>query len=229
MSMFRRRLISNVRKSELPSGYKKVDYLQSTGTQYFNLGITPKKDFGSYQRTSKANAEVNEVLFGCRESSGQTRFMGMSAYRGDLSCGYMTYYYFNKNNYDMGESNEETNIPYIANTVFEGWVNYKNDRLVRAKSENGDFDFTALNKIGSSVYPDLITFSKPIYVFGYMNYTNEVMPCSCRIYDLEITDNEEVVSKLIPCLDNDGVPCMYDVVRKITFYNEGTGQFLYGV
>lgn len=228
MSIFRRRLMTNIKKSDLPSGYKKVKYLQSTGTQYFNLGITPKKNFGSYQKCSKTDAEANEVLFGCRNDSGQTRFMGFSAYRGDLSLGYMVYLYFNKNTYDTGTTNEATNIPYINNTVFEGWVNYKNDRLVKAKSENGDFDFTALNKIGSSAYPDLTTFTKPIYVFGYMNYTNVVTPCSCRIYDLEITDNEEVVSKLIPCLDNNNKPCMYDVVRKITFYNEGTGEFLYG-
>ena len=228
MSMFRRRLISNINKSDLPSGYKKIKYLQGTGTQYFNLGIKPKKNFGSYQKCSKADSLANEVLFGCRESSGQTRFMGMSAYRGDLSCGYMTYYYFNKNTFKSSLSDEATNIPYIANTVFEGWVNYKNDRKVRAKAENGDFDFVGADEIGSASYPDLITFSKPIYVFGYMNYTNAISPCSCKIYDLEITDGEEIVSKLIPCLDNNKVPCMYDVIRKITFYNEGTGQFLYG-
>lgn len=32
--------------------------------------------------------------------------------------------------------------------------------------------------------------------------------------------------KLIPCLDADGNPCMYDLVSQKPFYNQGTGKFL---
>lgn len=34
---------------------------------------------------------------------------------------------------------------------------------------------------------------------------------------------------LVPALDNNGRPCMYDTVSKQTFYNQGTGEFLYAV
>lgn len=34
--------------------------------------------------------------------------------------------------------------------------------------------------------------------------------------------------KLVPCLDIEGVPCMYDLVSQKPFYNAGTGSFTWG-
>ena len=33
---------------------------------------------------------------------------------------------------------------------------------------------------------------------------------------------------LVPCLDSDGVPCLYDLVGGTTLYNQGTGSFTWG-
>ena len=32
---------------------------------------------------------------------------------------------------------------------------------------------------------------------------------------------------MIPCLDETGAPCLYDLISHKTFYNQGTGDFLY--
>ena len=45
-----------------------------------------------------------------------------------------------------------------------------------------------------------------------------------KIYSFTVGD----MLNLIPCLDSDNKPCMYDTVSKKTFYNNGTGEFLYG-
>ena len=45
----------------------------------------------------------------------------------------------------------------------------------------------------------------------------------CRIYD-----NGTLVRSYIPCLDPLGVPCMYDLVGKKPYYNQGTGDFTVG-
>lgn len=34
--------------------------------------------------------------------------------------------------------------------------------------------------------------------------------------------------KLVPCLDTEGVPCMFDLVSQKPFYNAGTGSFTWG-
>ena len=49
-----------------------------------------------------------------------------------------------------------------------------------------------------------------------------------RIKYGKIYAENNLVCDLIPCLDTNGTPCMYDTVSKQTFYNQGTGEFLYG-
>ena len=48
-----------------------------------------------------------------------------------------------------------------------------------------------------------------------------------RIKRFYITRNGTYTLNLIPALDRNGTPCMYDTVSKKTFYNERTGEFLY--
>ena len=50
-----------------------------------------------------------------------------------------------------------------------------------------------------------------------------------KIYYLKFYDSSDLlISNYVPCLDSDNKPCMYDTVSKKTFYNSGTGEFLYG-
>lgn len=46
MSDFRRRLMRKKIESELPSGYKKLNYLESTGTQYIDTDVIANQDTG---------------------------------------------------------------------------------------------------------------------------------------------------------------------------------------
>ena len=48
-----------------------------------------------------------------------------------------------------------------------------------------------------------------------------------RIKRFYITRDGVYTLNLIPALDRNGTPCMYDTVSKQTFYNERTGDFLY--
>ena len=49
-----------------------------------------------------------------------------------------------------------------------------------------------------------------------------------RLGTVQFTKNGEVIKNLIPFLDSNGKPCMYDTVSKQPYYNQGTGEFLYG-
>ena len=48
-----------------------------------------------------------------------------------------------------------------------------------------------------------------------------------RIYDFKVFMDNELRMHLRPCLDTEGVPCMYDEVSKEYFYNQGEGEFTY--
>ena len=49
-----------------------------------------------------------------------------------------------------------------------------------------------------------------------------------RIYYTKIYDNDNLIRDYIPVLDSNDRPCMFDKVSKTCFYNQGTGEFLYG-
>ena len=40
-------------------------------------------------------------------------------------------------------------------------------------------------------------------------------------------ENGELVRNFVPSIDRAYRPCMYDTVTKQSFYNQGTGEFLY--
>ena len=65
--------------------------------------------------------------------------------------------------------------------------------------------------------------------------------CYYKLSDIEkfIEDFKDFYDNHIPfqdvvdrfgraCLDKNGKPCMFDTVSKKPFYNQGTGEFLYG-
>lgn len=48
------------------------------------------------------------------------------------------------------------------------------------------------------------------------------------IYLFKVWDNNQTYEELIPVVDKQGVPAMYDKVSGQLFYNQGTGQFIAG-
>jgi hypothetical protein len=56
-------------------------------------------------------------------------------------------------------------------------------------------------------------------VFGYTSYT--------LVSSLIIAEGDNCKLSFVPCLDETGAPCMFDLVSRKPFYNEGEGDFLY--
>lgn len=50
---------------------------------------------------------------------------------------------------------------------------------------------------------------------------------SFRMNYCKITENDSLILNLIPYIDDEGIPCMYDSISKRFFYNNGTGTFNY--
>ena len=59
------------------------------------------------------------------------------------------------------------------------------------------------------------------------SYRSDKYPFLGKIYYCYIERNGERIFNFIPALDSNDVPCMYDTVSGETFYNQGTGDFLY--
>ena len=211
-------------QNELPSGYKRVEYLESTGTQYIDTKYIPKENsIMKYDfKSTKKNTEAFTTLFGCQKSTTEERIYILFGSSNNvqinlLNTSYIGYYGLNK------DSTFNTNM--IGNF-------FTNDRMT--------YVIDQLNKT-VSIGPTTWDFSK-VYT-GFKATQNTIMLLTRNnngtpdntngyskgySYGFEVLEESERKMNLIPCLDSDNNPCMYDTVSKKTFYNSGTGEFLYG-
>ena len=56
---------------------------------------------------------------------------------------------------------------------------------------------------------------------GYLNW----YATAFKVYRFTIYKKEICVLNFIPCLDENNIPCMYDLVSQKPFYNQGSGTF----
>lgn len=200
-------------KGGLPSGYRRVEYLESTygGGQYINTGWTDNSPTtGVYikaQITANIGADfcVAGVLIPNRSLLFNMLKFG-SSYK----------------NSGVGLDGS-TLVPVTASDICEHWVNFLNDNKKRIV-------INSVEQVYENMPENISTTNNFSYILFGAHYTTP-QPYGLgpyRIYEFKMSKGTDIVIDLIPCLDNDDRPCMYDTVSKQTFYNAGTGEFLYG-
>ena len=182
-----------------------LDYIESTGTQYIDTGIKP-----SYEYTIKTkyryvsyNSDYN-CIFG-------TRWMAQATGNNIYWVGYNT----NSKELMMRMGKTTTAYTLKLNEDVELIVN-PNDTTVNGTS------------IGDAMYDGEIGFNLNILLFN-LNETTSYFSSSARMYYFQIYDKDmNLIQDLRPCIDVDGIVCMYDMVTRKYFYNQGTGEFIAG-
>lgn len=205
MSMFRTLLETMGQK-----GRKKVEYLQSTGTQYIDADL-PNNPNGFRVDVGFAmmSTDSNQIIWGVEDADSpyyRNYFKYSNSSTFQLGCyGYQNIYYSTTTG-----TRYDVSINTVRNTTQYVYINGQSagatdNNKSSARSSATSFIF-ALNGGGS---PWGYTKIKLYYI---------------RFYD----SNDNLIRDFEPSLDSDGVACLYDIVSKTYFYNQGTGDFLYG-
>ena len=190
MSLLRRRAM--YRGGELPAGYQLCNYLESTGTQTINTGLTPV--YGD---------EINVIAY--RTSTQPNMFFAsgtltVTSAHNELYCRYFT-----------STNNDATRI---LETRFPADAQYHHIMI----SQDGFYaDGNFVTKL-----PGERAKASTLIIFRGTSSNGKL-----RIKRFYITRDGAYTMNLIPALDRNGTPCMYDTVSKQTFYNAGTENFLY--
>lgn len=179
--------------------YKRVSYLKANGTGYINTNIATNKGYKIEFIYNDDSKPSVNPSSICGVSSGSATNNGQANSAG---VGY-------RYHYGWGISSGNVN-------TFE-----------REKLEANGHRRIILNS-GASV-------TQPMYIFahnglgnGATNFMTE--DANLRLYEFKIWNaNLELVRNFIPVLDKNDEPCFYDLVTKAFFYNQGTGQFGYGI
>ena len=187
----------------LPEGYTLCDYLESTGTQYIDTGYIPTINTDIKTRASvQYNAGSTPVaLFG---------------------------YLSGNDPYNRYAVQYHKDIVYVAKGKTEGIISTINyTKMCNIETQGDKYIY---NGIEISVAPLDFSVSNNLSIILFARQTTNVNRHSkSKIEFFKIYEKGVLVQYLIPCLDNNGVPCMYDMVSKQTFYNQGTGEFKWSI
>lgn len=206
----------------LPAGYKRVEYLESTGTQYIISNVIPGEEI-----------EIELEYFMSSEISAYSAVLGLAENQ-------------TKGTWRINVAGSK---PHCGGLMAEygWWQDYRLNPIPSFDSKNKLYFWSRVNEAATSIYKlneeviplrgtgvtypknELERASYPLALFARKREGNAVnvdSNCPCKIYSLKIKTNGQNYH-FIPCLDETGAPCMYDKVSRKAFYNAGSGDFLY--
>lgn len=196
-------------ESHLPSGFQKVEYLESTGTQYLNLGYVPNNSESyivdclprfSYNTIHRSG----EYVLGTNDGNGWALSFGK-----DNNKLRLTFRAVGINYSQLVNENQKLHIVCSKDGLSVNGQNYT-DTLV------------AGYEIGNK---NLEVFSAGILAGPNPEHTQSHL----RIYSLEIYNGSELTRSLIPCYRiNNSAAGMFDIVQGNFYTNAGTGTFVVG-
>lgn len=186
--------------SLLPAGYKRLLYIESTGTQWVDTGFVPTA-------TSKIIAEV------------QYKNLSAAEYSGLYVSGY-PYLMFGIGNsvweYYIGTAGVATTTPVTAQRT-----TVVLDVPRKGATYGGNFTGTPELTFGTH------TLTMPIFTLrqgqnSFRNYSN------MKLFSYKIYNANALVRNFIPCTNDAGEIGLYDTVGGQFYGNSGTGVFIAG-
>lgn len=190
----------------LPTGYTKLAYIQSNGTQYVDTGFKPTGntkiicDFWAYNQTNS-----QQGVFGSRpgDDARFTLFTGRStkAFQADYNTAQSL----------ANETEPINGVDLTKRTV----VSMSNELVV-----NG----IVIKSIGLATFLS----SRNLYLFANNNSGVVQLLGSFYLYSCQIYDNGSQIRNFQPCKNSSGDVGLYDLVGKQFYANAGTGTFTGG-
>lgn len=189
-----------VRLQRLPTGYREVEYLESTGTQYINTGVNASSSLGLHYRIIDKSGR-----FGVLGADDNKRH---HSYDSSALYGYYSSRYGSSGfvNVDM--------------TIKVNWLNDKKLDLHTSNYEN-------TWNLSTTTFDTSMTYI--LFARGYRSQGTINPYWSGRIYYFKMSVGTEIVRNFIPCIrTSDNKPGLYDTINSTFYTNQGTGEFLYG-
>lgn len=195
----------------LPSEYKRVEYIQTDGTQYINTGYIPNSNtkiemqfynFADYLSVSDpSNPIINtNALFGARTSITVNSFsLFASVYK--------------LNDFVFDVSNSSVVIDQTP--LYKQKISTQTDKI----TING---ITKLTNVAS------LDCEYPLYLFSVNTAGSFDERCALgKLYSFKIYENDVLVKDMVPCVrTSDDKVGLYDVISETFYIDENGGNFI---
>ena len=200
-----------------------LEYIESTGTQYIDTGVIPDYANGDKVEISFYLAHPENSLvsvFGSRAATNNvpalSGFYLLIDTRNNLNSFYC---------YKYVEADENEYIVGTMNTALRYW----NDNMKTTVGNNMVQDSTDHYAISANMSKQ-ITSQYSVYLFA-LNQNGSLEASSfytgMKLYYWKYWHNGTLTQHLIPVLDNNFIPCLYDLISENYYYNAGSGEFIY--
>lgn len=186
----------------LPAGYKRLEWLESTGTQgtFVLTPINKLSMLGSFSLTDW-HGELYKVWGTWYQSASIYQLTRRTETNLEMQVG----------------SGVKANLPQTGELIA------KVDYFERKAFLNGSVIFEGFTMPETS---DTARFG--ILCDGSMPWLDSPHYFAyARFYHLKLWNENVLTYNLVPALDPTGAPCVFDLVSRKPYYNVGTGDFLY--
>ena len=196
---------------QLPDSFTAVEYIQTWGDQRIDTGVKSSASIGLSVDFCFTDARSNQNLAQAYDGSGkyyQLMVLMLSSWGSPdgavwFVCGYSAIQYFKKADTDR----------HVYHFNADGQYTVEMDGIQYAKADPSQTTFPADAR---NLW--LFVRNSPS-VDGYARM---------KLYSCAMYDGGVKIRDFKPCLDADGVPCLYDLISKTAFYNQGRGSFTWG-
>ena len=206
----------------LPDEYQQVEYIESTGTQYIDMGVIGKNSVKVFISFANNNITSGTFIFGSRKAFLQNAVV-LSKHNdgGNSNCtrfAYGTEYYDLLDSFNLIDTRERNDY-FFDNTHIE--IN-----------NNSIYQFNNIQNFSNNLNMYLFTCND--------DGIAHLKRASIYLYECKIYDDKDLVRNFIPCyttttvtnVDGNQVPAntkgLYDLVEGKFYTNQGTGEFIAG-
>lgn len=189
--------------SPTPSGVKFYDWLQTDGRAYINTGILPEASY---------NIEAKFLYV-----SGTTAYV-LGVYENDANIPNTT------KRVNMFVTNVRSSVldcGAICSESATGSIRKFDipNSLINASIKNGIFKVNEEAGVQIPSYDPNLTWSSPLYLFALNNLGNLLIPGILKIFDVKITDANDITIAHFKPAKYDGEIGFYDTVSQQMFLN----------
>lgn len=182
----------------LPSGYTKLDYIESSGTQYINTGFKPNQN-------TRCVIDIENL------SSAQAAFFGARASQTAASFTYFSLTATTGRS-DYGSSKQSMTF---TNTVGR----YTVDQNKNVCTANG---------VTATGTANTFQLTNNLYLMAVNQADAAIQNAKLKLYSAKVYDNGTLVRDFIPCKNASGAIGLWDNVNSVFYANAGTGTFSTG-
>ena len=204
------RKIGNADAVKLPSDYKQLEYIESTGTQYIDTEFVGNNNSRILIDFYADTMTQNTALFGSRDSSNEN----------SLSSWYIN---------SVSVATGKLRADYYSSTSTSGIYQFAN-------SDTGNRYLLDYNKNTVTMGNDSHTFTETTFstpsnillLTCNLGTTADTRRWKGKIYSCKIYDNNVLTRDFIPCINDQNVVGLYDIVNDTFYTNQGAGTFVAG-